>query len=63
MTFWMETLRALKKKGLNICWKKPQIYEVIPIELFVDMKNVHEIVEVAHTTMLENLVSKVFIFK
>jgi hypothetical protein len=36
--------------------KNPYIYEVMPIELFVDMKNLHKLVEVAHRTMLENLV-------
>jgi hypothetical protein len=29
------------------------MYEVIPIELFVDMKNLHKFVEVAHETMLK----------
>jgi hypothetical protein len=35
--------------------KNPQFYEVMPIELFVDMKNLHKLVEVAHRTMLEFL--------
>jgi len=51
MTFWMEALATLK-----YLLKNPQIYEVIPNELFVDMKNFHKIVEVAHRTMLENLI-------
>jgi len=34
----METLAALRK-SLKYLLKKPQIYEVISIELFVDMKN------------------------
>jgi len=37
MTFWMETLATLKK-GWKYLLKNPQIYEVIPIELFVHMK-------------------------
>ncbi len=36
--------------------KNPQIYEVIPIELFVDMKNLLKIIKVGHKTMLKNLV-------
>jgi hypothetical protein len=36
--------------------KNLQVYEVIPIEVFVDMKNLKNIVEIAHRTMLENLV-------
>ncbi len=54
MTFWMETLVALKKR-LKIFVEKSQIYEVIIIELFVDMNNLQKIVKVAHTTMLKNL--------
>jgi hypothetical protein len=33
------------------------MYEVIPIELFVDTKNLHKFVVVAHKTMLENFVT------
>jgi hypothetical protein len=33
--------------------KNPQIYEVIPIELFVDMKKLLNFIKVAHKTMLE----------
>jgi len=51
MTFWMEALATFKYFLKNI-----QIYEIIPNELFVDMKNFHKIVEVAHKTMLENLI-------
>jgi hypothetical protein len=54
MTLWMETLVALKKKFKKIV-KSPHIYEVIPIELFFDMKNLQKFVEVAHKIMLENL--------
>jgi hypothetical protein len=36
--------------------KNPQIYEVIPIDLFVDMKNLQKTVKVAHITLLENLI-------
>jgi len=35
--------------------KNPHIYEVIPIELFFDMKNLQKFVKVAHKIMLENL--------
>jgi hypothetical protein len=34
--------------------KNPQIYEVILIELFVDMKNLLKIIKVGHKTMLKN---------
>jgi hypothetical protein len=37
MTFWMEILATLKK-GYKYLLKNLQIYEVIPIEVFVDMK-------------------------
>jgi hypothetical protein len=37
MTFWMETLATLKK-GYKSLLKNLQIYEVTPIEVFVDMK-------------------------
>jgi hypothetical protein len=37
MTFWMETLTTLKK-GYKSLLKNLQIYEVTPIEVFVDMK-------------------------
>ncbi len=33
--------------------EKSQIYETIPIELLVDMKNLLKIVEITDTTMLE----------
>jgi hypothetical protein len=33
--------------------KNPWIYEVIPIERFVDIKNLLKIVKVGHKTMLE----------
>jgi len=36
--------------------KSPQIYEAIPIELFVDMKNLLKIVEVVDKIMLKILV-------
>jgi hypothetical protein len=36
--------------------KNTRIDEVIPIELFIDMKNLQKIVEVGHKIMLENLV-------
>jgi len=36
--------------------KNPHIYEVIPIEVFVDIKNLEKFVKVAHKTMLESLV-------
>jgi hypothetical protein len=39
MTFWMETLTTLKE-GYKFLLKNPQIYEIIPIELFVDMKKI-----------------------
>ncbi len=32
------------------------IYEMIPIELFVDMKNLKKIVKIAHKTILEILI-------
>jgi hypothetical protein len=56
MTFWMKTLAILKRKGLKYLLKNLQIYEVIPIELFFDMKNLQKIVEVAHKTMLKILI-------
>jgi hypothetical protein len=43
--------------------KNPQIYEVIPIELFVDMKNLLKIVEVTNKIMLKNLVPLNVYFK
>jgi hypothetical protein len=43
------------KKRLEIFVEILQIYEVIPTELFVDMKNLQKIVKVAHKTLLENL--------
>ncbi len=43
------------KKGLKYLFKNPQVYEVIPIELFVNMKNLQNFIEVARKTMLENL--------
>jgi hypothetical protein len=55
MIFWMETLTTFFKKSKHLL-KNLEMYEVIPIELFVDMKNLHKFVEVAHKTMLENLV-------
>jgi hypothetical protein len=36
--------------------KNLQIYEIIPIELFVDMKKLYKIIEVTHIMMLENFV-------
>jgi hypothetical protein len=53
MTFWMETLTILKKK-LKYHSKNVQIYEVIPIELFVNMKKNHRIVEIDHKIKLKN---------
>jgi hypothetical protein len=35
--------------------KNPHIYEIISTELFVDMKNLQNIVEIPHKTMLKNL--------
>ncbi len=55
MTFWMETLVILKKL-LKIFVEKSLNYEIIPIELFVDMKNLKKFVKVAHRTMLEYLI-------
>ncbi len=55
MTFWMQILATLKK-GYKYLLKNLQIYEVIPIEVFVDIKNLQKIVMVAHKTMLEILV-------
>jgi hypothetical protein len=46
MIFWMETIIALKKR-FKIFVEKSQIYEVIFIELFVDMNNLQKIVKVA----------------
>jgi hypothetical protein len=37
--------------------KNPWIYEVTPIELFVDIKNLLEIIEVGHKTMLKILIT------
>jgi hypothetical protein len=51
----METL-IFKKKGYKYLLKIFQIYEIIPIELFVDMKKPSKIVKVAHKTTLEILV-------
>jgi hypothetical protein len=51
MIFWMETLTTFFKKSKHLL-KNLEMYEVIPIELFVDMKNLHKFVEVAHKTML-----------
>jgi hypothetical protein len=44
------------KKGLKYLLKNIQVYEIIPIEVFVDMKNLKKIVEIALITMSENLV-------
>jgi hypothetical protein len=51
MTFWMEILAVLK----NLL-KNPQIYEVMPIELFVDIKNLHKLVKISHKIMPENFI-------
>jgi hypothetical protein len=53
MTFWMEILATLKKR-LEIFVEK--ICEIIPIDLFVDMKNLQNFVKVADKPMLETLV-------
>ncbi len=52
MTFHMKTLITFLKR-LKILVEKSQIYETIPIELLVDMKNLLKIVEITDTTMLE----------
>jgi hypothetical protein len=54
MTFWMKILI-----GLKYLLKNPQIYEIIPIELFVDMK----IIKVACKIMLKILVPLNVYFK
>jgi hypothetical protein len=36
--------------------KNPQIYEVIPTWLFVDINSLQKLIEVIRRTMLENLV-------
>jgi hypothetical protein len=43
--------------------KNPQIYELIPINLFVDTKNLPKIVEVAHSIMWEILIPLNVYFK
>ncbi len=48
MTFYMETSLVLKKRS--------KIYEIIPIELFVDTQNLLKFIEISHKTMLENLI-------
>jgi hypothetical protein len=54
MTFRMETLVVFFFFffNLKILLKNPHIYEIVPIELFVDMKNLQKFVEVACRTML-----------
>jgi hypothetical protein len=44
----METSLVLKKRS--------KIYEIIPIELFVDTQNLLKFIEISHKTMLENLI-------
>jgi hypothetical protein len=34
--------------------KNPHIYEVVPTELFVDMKNLQKFIEVAQKTRAQN---------
>jgi len=43
--------------------KNSQLYEVIPIELFIGMKNLQKIVKVAYKTMLQNFISLNVYFK
>jgi hypothetical protein len=47
----METLIVFFEKLKNLL-KNPRIYEIIPTELFVDMKNLQKFVEVACRTLL-----------
>jgi hypothetical protein len=42
--------------------KNLEIYEVIPIVLFVDMKNLKKFIEVAHKIMLEKFNSFACLF-
>jgi len=59
MTFVWKLQQLFKNHWL----KNPWIYEVIPIELFVDTKNLLKIVKVGHKTMLKILVPLNVYFK
>jgi len=48
-------INSFKKKDLKYWLKNPWIYEVIPIERFVYIKNLLKIVKVSHKTMLEKV--------
>jgi hypothetical protein len=55
LNLWISVwkLIALKKEVKKYWLKNPLIYEVIPIERFVDINNLLKIVQVGHKTMLE----------